>query len=89
MKVVMVSNGLSHHQVPLCDWLSGHVDFIYIATKPISKERLAMGYTDLNEKKPYVLCSYKNKENCRHALKLINQADYSHFCEINHCFGNG
>lgn len=76
MKVVMVSNGLSHHQVPLCDWLSAHVDFIYIATKPISKERLGMGYADLNEKKPYVLCSYKDKENHQYALTLINQADF-------------
>ena len=78
MKVVFVSNALSHHQVPFCDEISlaEGVEFTYIATKPISKERLDMGYSDYHKTKGYVLCSYESKENYKKAIRLIDKADF-------------
>ena len=78
MKVVFVSNALSHHQVPFCDAMYSYdgVEFTYVATKPISEERLNMGYTDYHKTKPYVLCSYEGKDDYNKAKRLIHKADF-------------
>ena len=75
MRIVMVSNGMSHHQLPLCDHLSKNSDFTYVALKPVAEERLAMGYTDLNRERPYILCAYKGKEEYKKAKRLIDTAE--------------
>ncbi|MBO4323581.1 MAG: glycosyltransferase [Clostridia bacterium] len=77
MKIVFLSNALSHHQVPFCDAISSFdgVDFTYVATKPITKERLKMGYTDYHKQKDYVLTAYESKGNYKRAKKLVAEAD--------------
>lgn len=44
MKVVFVSNYLSHHQKPLCNALAARTEFAFLQTERMSSERLAMGW---------------------------------------------
>lgn len=50
MSITMLSNGMSHHQLPFCEYMAKQrdIDFYFIATKPLAEERLKMGYEDLN-----------------------------------------
>ena len=63
MKIAFFSNFLNHHQLPLCqDFLNASgVEFIFVATEPIEKERLEMGYEDMNLY-PFVLRAYEHGE---------------------------
>lgn len=71
MKIAFFSNFLNHHQLPLCKaFLScGEAEFVFIATEPISADRLAMGYEDMNAY-PFVLRTYESLE-CENQANLI------------------
>lgn len=77
MKVVLLSNYLNHHQLPLCLALAEKTDgnFTFIATKPISEMRLALGYRDMDRQYPFVLRAYESEENRAQAQKLLLEAD--------------
>ncbi|MCD7771864.1 MAG: glycosyltransferase [Oscillospiraceae bacterium] len=77
MTVVLLSNFLNHHQLPLCKaFLSTEgVDFTFIATENIPQERLDLGYDDMNHTYKFVLCTYDCDENERKALELCNNCD--------------
>ncbi len=77
MKVVFISNFMNHHQLPFSLEMIevlGEENFQFVATMPISVERINMGYEDLNEKYSWIVCAYK-KENKKIAKKLIDEAD--------------
>ncbi len=76
MKVVFVSNFINHHQLPFCDVMYNELqsDFNFIATIPISEERLKMGWK--RESRPYVIDSYLDDDEYNRALNLINEADF-------------
>ena len=44
MKIVFVSNYLSHHQKPLCDALAARVELAFLQTESMPAERLDMGW---------------------------------------------
>lgn len=71
MKLVFVSNYLTHHQVPLSNELGKLFDYYFIETEEMEEERKNMGW-ELGEIPPYVLCYYKNQRECD---ELINSAD--------------
>lgn len=77
MKVVLLSNYLNHHQLPLCLALVEKTggNFTFIATKPISEMRLALGYRDMDRQYPFVLRAYESEENRAQAQKLMLEAD--------------
>ena len=77
MKIVFVSNYLNHHQLPLCKAFESfpEIEFNFIATTPVPKERLGMGYHDMNHTYDFVICAYENSEAHKKALVLCENAD--------------
>lgn len=78
LTITMISNGMSHHQIPFCEYMAGNeeVDFHFIATKPLSEERANMGYQDLNFSGDYIVRSYESEESFRKAMQLADESDF-------------
>ena len=76
MKIAFFSNFLNHHQLPLCRAFLAKTDveFVFVATEPIAKDRLAMGYEDMNAY-PFVLRTYESKENEAMATHIAESYD--------------
>lgn len=78
MKLVFYSNFLNDHQLPLCQEFIcklGRGNFYFVAHEEISKERLELGFEDMNEKYDFVIKSYKSTEEECFAQKLMIDAD--------------
>lgn len=77
MKIVFCSNYLNHHQLSLCFEILNKqdVEYFFIATIPIEKDRLSMGYKNMNDLYPWVIKTYQSESEKKRALKLIDQAD--------------
>ena len=77
MRIAFFSNFLNHHQLPLCKafLLRADVEFIFVATEPISQDRLDMGYADVNKAYDFVLCTYENENSRRKAEELAKNCD--------------
>lgn len=76
MKITFVSNYLNHHQYPLCEALINLKDiiFTFVATMPIRKERITLGYRDMNHE-PFVIRAYENKEQEALAEQICAESD--------------
>ena len=77
MKVTFYSNFLNPHQLPFSlamDKLTNG-NYTFVATTPISQERLDMGFHDMNKQYPFVLTTYDNRENEQEALALALESD--------------
>ena len=77
MKVTFFSNFLNHHQLPFClamDRMTGG-KFTFVATTPISQERLRLGFCDMNKQYSFVLAAYDSEENEQIAQRLVLQSD--------------
>jgi glycosyltransferase involved in cell wall biosynthesis len=77
MKITMFSNFLNHHQLPFClemYKLLGE-NFKFVATEPIHKERLELGYTNMSELYPFTLNTYNSDDNYLEGLRLGNESD--------------
>ena len=46
--IVFISNFLNHHQVNICNELAKKDEFYFIASEPVAKEQLNLGYDDMN-----------------------------------------
>lgn len=77
MTVVFLSNYLSIHQLPLAQALHRLTEgnFTFVATEPISQERLQFGYPDLDAQYPFVLRAYLGQAEQAAAIELTNEAD--------------
>ena len=77
MRIVIISNMLNHHQLPLCNAFLNmdDVEFHFIATEPIHSEQLNLGYSDMNHSYPFVICSYDSPENVLLAEQMCFDAD--------------
>lgn len=78
ISVAMISNAMNHHQFPFCDAMfkTKGITFYFIATKPISKERLATGFKDLNTSREYIIRPYESDEEYNKAMKIANECDF-------------
>ena len=76
MKIVFVTNFYNHHQKPLADAFYSRIgdDYCFIETKPISEERLKMGW-GFDERSPYILQSYIDDVSKNKCQQIINDAD--------------
>lgn len=85
MKVVFFSNYLNHHQLSFCEALVRLTDnsFRFVAQKAISEKRIAFGYQNITEKYPFVVKTYKSKEELQEAYKLAEDAQYVLFGSSN------
>jgi len=75
VKVSFFSNSLIHHQLPLCLELVKKIgnNFTFVATEPITEERVKLGYVDMNHEYDFVLNAHEGKED--EALKLLEESD--------------
>lgn len=74
MKVTFISNFLNHHQLPFCyEMIRLHGNnFKFVATEKIPKERIDLGYEDMNSKHDFVIRSYENEDD---VYKLVDESD--------------
>ena len=77
MKIVLFSNFLNHHQIPLASAFNKtkDVEYVFVANTPFDQQRKAMGYEDVNRKYDYVLRAYESKDNERLAHQLALEGD--------------
>lgn len=79
MKIAFVTNFFNHHQKPLAEALYKKLEsgYIFVETKPIIEERIAMGWT--NEHTEYVQTCYNHASletpETIKCIELINDAD--------------
>ena len=76
--VTMISNAMNHHQFPFCDSMSEipDISFCFVATKPISTERLKTGFQDLNSSRDYIIRSYESEAERKRAQGIIDKSDF-------------
>lgn len=77
MKVVFISNFLTHHQVPFCLEMQKRLgeDFKFISTVKIFDWRLKLGFKDLDNEYDFVIKAYENEESKILAKKLTLESD--------------
>ena len=77
LKVVFCSNYLNHHQLPFSLAMMDfkNIEYYFIATERTEKNRLSMGYKDMNKLYPWVVESYKSEEEKMRAIRLAEEAD--------------
>lgn len=75
MKIVFVSNFMSHHQLAICERFLEKSEFKFIATEPFNQSQVSVGYEDMNEKYNFILRSYQSDEIFQECVDRINNAD--------------
>lgn len=77
MKVVFISNFLTHHQVPFCLEMQKRLgeNFKFISTVKIFDWRLKLGFKDLDNEYDFVIKAYENEKSKNLAKKLIIESD--------------
>lgn len=77
MKVVFISNFLTHHQLPFCLEMQKRLgdDFKFISTVKIFKWRLDLGFKDLDSEYDFVVKAYESDEMYQKAKKLALDSD--------------
>lgn len=77
MKVIFISNFLTHHQLPFCLEMVERYgdDFKFISTIKIFEERLKLGYKDLDYDYDFVVRAYESEEEYNKVLKLTLESD--------------
>ena len=77
MKVIFVSNFLTHHQVPFCIEMQKKLgdNFKFVSTVKIFKWRLDLGFKDLDKEYDFVVRAYENDETYSYAKKLVDESD--------------
>ena len=77
MRFVFLSNYLSIHQLPFCNYMYERLGdgFTFVATEPIKAERLTQGYSNMDCQHPYVVRAYEDDIQPQKAQQLIDEAD--------------
>ena len=76
MKIVMVSNYLNHHQLPLCEaFLRLGAEFSFISTEPMGETRKKLGYRDLDHSCDFVINALDSPELTEKAQAACRSCD--------------
>lgn len=77
MRVVFISNYLSHHQMPVCYAINKKVkgNFCFIETEPMDQYRIALGWQKEKTDEIEVVKNYIDEEAYQLAAKRIEEAD--------------
>lgn len=77
MKLTFYSNFFNHHQRFLSEAFYQILgdDYTFVATTPVPKERLKLGYQDINKSFPYVLTTYDDARKAEEARNLAKESD--------------
>ncbi|MFR2369157.1 MAG: glycosyltransferase family 4 protein [Anaerobutyricum sp.] len=75
--IVFYSNFINEHQIPFCKamYKKTNGNFKFVATQPISEERLAMGFEDQSDKFSFVLKAFESRKKYLEALKLGEESE--------------
>ena len=75
--IAFFSNFINEHQIPFCNAMYEKTggQFRFVATEPISEERLRLGFVDRSSEFPYVVKAYAGKTGNEEALRLGRGAD--------------
>lgn len=73
--IVFISNFLNHHQLEICEELAQREEFYFIASTPVAKEQLDLGYDDMNRIYPFVVRMYESEAKRTRAQELLDRAD--------------
>lgn len=82
MKVTFFSNFLNHHQLFLCNAFIEAVgldNFRFVATTPITNERVSLGYENMNDKYDFVIRAYEGAVQYQFAEALAVDSDIAIF----------
>ena len=76
MKISFFSNYLTHHQIPFCLEMQKRedVEFYFISTEPMEKEREQGGWA-FTEEYPFEIKAYASQDAKEQALKLAVESD--------------
>lgn len=76
MRIVFVSNNYNHHERFFCEELNKtpEVNFHFVQTKPMSEERLKLGW-GIDVSKFHFVVDASSNQNTARALMLCNEAD--------------
>ena len=68
---------MNHHQLPFSSELHERLgdNYKFVATAPVDKERLNMGYADMNKQYPFILTTYDSESNVKEAMELALSSD--------------
>lgn len=77
MKISFYTNFLTHHQLPFCLEMYDKYgdDFKFVSTVKINKERLSLGYKDMDNDYPFVLKAYESLAKYNEAMQLALDSD--------------
>lgn len=77
MRIVVYSNFINHHQIPLAKAFNciPNVEYIFVATTPFDIQRQAMGYKDENKLYDFILRAYDGDKENKIAHQLAKDAD--------------
>ena len=77
MKIVMYSNFINHHQLPIANAFNNipEVEYIFVATTPFDNQRAEMGYKDENARYDFILRTYEDSNQEKMAHQLSKEAD--------------
>jgi glycosyltransferase involved in cell wall biosynthesis len=75
--IVFYSNFINEHQIPFCKAMYEKTkgNFCFVATQPISEERLSMGFEDQSDRFPFVVKAYESETVHLKAQKLGYESD--------------
>ena len=75
--ITFFSNFINEHQIPFCEAMHRNTDgnFRFVATEPIAKDRLDLGFKDKSSAYSYVIKSFKDNESYKEALRLGLDSD--------------
>lgn len=75
--ITFFSNFINEHQIPFCNamYRKTNGQFWFVATEPISAERLSMGFKDKSNDFPYVVKSFESDKAFWEAMELGEKSD--------------
>ena len=75
--ITFFSNFINEHQIPFCNAMFEKTggQFRFVATEPISEERLQLGFKDRSAEFPYVVKSYDGDAGYNEAMRLGRESD--------------
>ena len=75
--ITFFSNFINEHQIPFCEamYAKTNGDFRFVATQPMDKERIDMGFKDKSNLYPYVVKSFESTESYETAMNLGVNSD--------------
>lgn len=86
--ITFFSNFINEHQIPFCKAMFAKTNgnFRFVATEPISQERLNMGFVDQSDSFSFVIKSFQSADQHQEAMRLGTESDVVIIGDAPDCF---